>query len=166
MDKSLPHYHSSLIVKTFGIQNSGCLLRSKPQSEFQHVLEAIDPFKMAPTSMSSTYMVSYNLHVLWMCMWMSPYHATVILISQQRLDVNQNSGCLTRSKPQCSSDDIEGIDQFKMAHTSMSNTYKVNYNLYMLWMCPYHITIALIVITFRSQYLEFWLSSEENTTEQ
>ena len=36
MDKSLPHYHSSLIVKTFGIQNSGCLLRSKPQPEAQH----------------------------------------------------------------------------------------------------------------------------------
>ena len=35
-DKSLPHYHSSLIVKTFGIQNSGCLLRSKPQPEAQH----------------------------------------------------------------------------------------------------------------------------------
>ena len=81
---------TALIVKPFGIQNSGCLLRSKPQSEFQHVLEAIDPFKMAPTSMSSTYMVSYILHVLWMCMWMSPYHdhGTVILISQQHLDVN------------------------------------------------------------------------------
>ena len=62
------------------------------------------------------------------------------------IEITLNYGCLVMSKLKCSAVlELEAIDPFKMAHTSMSNTYKVNYNLYMLWMCPYHITIALIV---------------------
>ncbi len=44
------------------------------------VLEAVDTFKMAHTSMSSTYKVFYNLHMLWMCTWISPNKAIAPLI--------------------------------------------------------------------------------------
>ena len=127
------------------------------------ILEAVDPFKMAQTSMSYTYKVIRNLHMLWMCIWMSPYHTTIALIV--KTFGIQNSGCLLRSKPQSEAQQVPSLrtDPFKMGPTSISNTYKVNYNLYMLWMCPYHTTTALIVITFRS-YLEFCLSSDEQTT--
>jgi hypothetical protein len=37
---------------------------------------------MAPTSLSSSYMVFQNLHMLWMCIWMSPYHVTASLVGQ------------------------------------------------------------------------------------
>ena len=62
------------------------------------ILEAVDPFKMAQTSMSYTYKVIRNLHMLWMCIWISPYHTTIALIV--KTFGIQNSGCLLRSKPQ------------------------------------------------------------------
>ena len=40
------------------------------------VVEAVDPFKWAPTSISNTYNVIYNLHLLWMCIYMSCYHCS------------------------------------------------------------------------------------------
>ena len=39
-------------------------------------LEAVDPNKIAPISMSSIYKVFDNLHMLWMCIWMCPHHIT------------------------------------------------------------------------------------------
>ena len=62
--------------------SSGCLLRSKPQPGVHHdaVFVAIDPFKMAPTSIWNTYKVNYNLQLLRMCIWISPYHTTTALI--------------------------------------------------------------------------------------
>jgi hypothetical protein len=41
-----------------------------------------NPSKMAPTSLSDTYKVFHNLHMQWMCIWMSPYHVTARLVSQ------------------------------------------------------------------------------------
>jgi len=41
-----------------------------------HVIEAIDPFKWALTSISNTYNVIHNLHLLWMCIYMSRYHCS------------------------------------------------------------------------------------------
>jgi hypothetical protein len=46
------------------------------------VIEAVDPIKIDPTSMSDTCKVFVNLHMLWMCIWMRPYNITAALIDQ------------------------------------------------------------------------------------
>jgi hypothetical protein len=48
-------------------QSSGILLRLRDKSQRRSVVEAVDPFKWAPTPMSDTYEVLNNLHMLWMC---------------------------------------------------------------------------------------------------
>ena len=55
-----------------------------PRSTPQHIAvnEATDPFKWAPTSISNTYKVFHNLHMLWMCMRICPYHVTSALVRQ------------------------------------------------------------------------------------
>ena len=52
-----------------------------PRGEPQHsvVIEAMDPFKLAPTSMSNTCKLCHHLHMLWMCMWICPYNVTASL---------------------------------------------------------------------------------------
>jgi hypothetical protein len=51
-------------------QSSGILLlRLRDKSQCRSVFDAVDPFKWAPTSssMSDTYEVLNNLHMLWKC---------------------------------------------------------------------------------------------------
>ena len=69
---------------------------SKPQ--YSAIIEAIDPFKMAQTSMSNTYKVFCNLHMPWMCIWIVLTTLTTARIV--KTFGIQNSGCLLRSKPQ------------------------------------------------------------------
>ena len=38
------------------------------------MIEAVDPIQIDLTSMSDIYKVSDNLNMLWMCIWMCPYH--------------------------------------------------------------------------------------------
>ena len=40
------------------------------------VIEAVDPIKIDPTSMSNPCKVFDNLHMQWMCIWMRPYNIT------------------------------------------------------------------------------------------
>ena len=35
---------------------------------------------MAPTSMTNTYKAFHNLHMMWMCIWMSHYHITAAYV--------------------------------------------------------------------------------------
>ncbi len=46
------------------------------------VIEAVDPIKIDLTSMSNTYKMFDNFHMLWMCIWMCPYKITVALVDQ------------------------------------------------------------------------------------
>ncbi len=46
------------------------------------MIEAVDPIKIDPTSMSITYKVFDNLHMLWMCIWMCPYKIRAALVDQ------------------------------------------------------------------------------------
>ena len=46
------------------------------------MIEAVDPIKTDPTSMSDTCQVFENLHMQWMCIWMRPYNITAALIDQ------------------------------------------------------------------------------------
>ena len=55
------------------------------------------PFKMPPTSMSNIYKVSHNHYMLWMCIHVSPYHDTTVLIIKS-ISI-KDSGCHLRSKP-------------------------------------------------------------------
>ena len=48
------------------------------------LFEAIDPFNMAPRSISNTHKVLHNLHMHSQCMWMCSYHIlTTTLAGQQ-----------------------------------------------------------------------------------
>ena len=69
-----PYYFKAApVCPAFGIfWNPGYLLRGKPQHSV--VVKAIESLKRAPISMSNKYNVCDNLHMLWMCIWMSPYH--------------------------------------------------------------------------------------------
>ena len=40
------------------------------------------PSKMAPTSLSNTKKLFHNIHMQWMCIWMSPYQVTASLVKQ------------------------------------------------------------------------------------
>ena len=47
------------------------------------MVEAMDPSKMlAPTSMPKTKKVFRNFHLIWMCIWISPYHIAAGLAKQ------------------------------------------------------------------------------------
>ncbi len=46
------------------------------------MIEAVDPIKTDPTSMSNTYKVFHNFHMLWICIWMCPYNITAALVDQ------------------------------------------------------------------------------------
>ena len=52
------------------LNSSGYLPRSKPQGCV--VIEVIDPFMWAPISLSNTYKVYHNLHMVWICIWSCP----------------------------------------------------------------------------------------------
>jgi hypothetical protein len=83
VDESLPCYCHSYQPSVWMVTRILGVLRWANQSGCVVLSLRIDPFKMAPASMSSTYKVNYNLYMLWMCIWTSPYHATSILVSQQ-----------------------------------------------------------------------------------
>ena len=85
------------------------------------VLEAVDPFKMAQTSMSNTCKVFYNLHMLWMCIWISPNKAIAPLIVKN-VYWNHLEFWLSYDEQtkKCSAVlELEAVDPFKIAHTSM-----------------------------------------------
>ncbi len=46
------------------------------------MIDAVDPIKIDPTSMSDTCKVFDNVHMQWMCIWMCPYNITAALIDQ------------------------------------------------------------------------------------
>ena len=46
------------------------------------MVEAVDSAQIDLISMSSIYKVFDNLHMLWMCIWMCPYHIIAALVDQ------------------------------------------------------------------------------------
>jgi len=56
------------------------MLGNKPQH--YAVVESLDSFKKALTSISNICKVVDNVSMLWMCQWMRPYHVTASLIVQ------------------------------------------------------------------------------------
>ncbi len=95
--------------------------------------EAIDPFKMPPTPMSNIWKLFQKVKLLWMCIWMSPYHAIPALVDQA-FGGFPESGSLPGVRPQ-RSELVKAINLFNMAPTSLWNIQKVFYNHHILWMC-------------------------------
>lgn len=77
------------------------------------IVEAKHPSNMAPTSVLSTYEVFHSFHMLWMCIWMTPFHVTASLTKQAF------GSCLKLWVPlrgyQQRIEDIEAIDPSKIA---------------------------------------------------
>ena len=65
------------------------------------VVEAVEPFKMAPTSVSIIWNVFDNLHMLWVCRWVHLYHNTASLLLTKLLRFSRESRVLLGNKPQC-----------------------------------------------------------------
>ena len=57
-------------------------LREGSKPELTAVIEAIDPLKWAPISISNIYEVFHNLHMLWMFICTCLYHVTATLLCQ------------------------------------------------------------------------------------
>ena len=126
------HTMVALIDRVFG-SDSEFLVISRQQMIVTVVMEALDPINILPTSMSNTYKVFDNLHMMRMCTWMCPNHTMAALIVQ----VFGSDSEIWVSPPQqmIVAVVIEAIDPINILPTSMSNTYKVFDNLHMMWMC-------------------------------
>ena len=92
------------------------------------VIEALDPFFMAITSILFIYKVFHNLHMLWMYIGMCSYHVTTSLINQAHIGFYWESWTMLGNKPQHYAV-VEALDSFKKAHISISNIFKVFDNL-------------------------------------
>jgi hypothetical protein len=86
------------------------------------VVEAVDPFQMTPTSMSNTYKVFHNPHMLCMCIRMSHYHITTDHFCQSFGDIPRILVTTLRGKIPHSVV-VEAVDPFQMTPTSMFNTF-------------------------------------------
>ena len=60
------HTMVALVDQVFG-SDSEFLVISRQQMIVTVVMEALDPINILPTSMSNTYKVFDNLHMMWMC---------------------------------------------------------------------------------------------------
>ena len=74
---------SLTLTKLLGFYwESWTMMGNKPQHYV--VVEALDSFKKGPTptSIPNIWKVVDNFYMLWMCLWMWPYHVTASLIGQ------------------------------------------------------------------------------------
>ena len=82
INESLPHYPCTCLPSFWR-----CPRNLFPSKGFNHSVVSslrIDPSKMALTALTSKYIYKmfYNLHMLWMCIWMSPFHVKTTLLRQ------------------------------------------------------------------------------------
>ena len=99
--------------------------------------ETMDPFKrflhchQTHRRCFTTFICYYS-----MCIWMCPYHVTLTLIGQACGSWLVESWVYPKDKLECSAM-VEAMDPFKMAPTSISDTYKVFHHPHLLWMCTW-----------------------------
>ena len=95
-------------------------------------------------SMSNTYKVFDNLHMMWMCIWMCPNHITVALLDQESNKILGNSRQQLKAK--CSHWGC--IPNQDCVPINVKHIYKVFDKIDVIWMCilmcPNHITVALL----------------------
>ena len=114
---------------------------------------------MDPTSLSNTYKLFRQLHMLRKCTWTSPFCITASLIGQQAFGKYLKFWVPPRDNQE-DSVIVEARHPSNMAPTSVLSTYEVFHNFHMLWMCiwmtPFHITASLTKQAVGS-CLEFWV---------
>jgi len=146
-------------------KNSGHLPGVNPK--FTAVIEAMDPFKWAPTWMSNTYNLFRNLHIhiMWKCICICPYHVTAALVGQD-FGIFPRILITPQGQTTVHCGDWGYRIPFKWAPTWLSNTYNLFHNLHMMWMFTstrlYHVTATLIGQAFEC-YLEFWWPPQGQT---
>ena len=85
MCMSTNHVITVLVIrKAFGSHKdvSCFLLRGTPQPQHGGIVEAVDPISIDPTFISNVYYVFHNLHMLWVCTYMSPHHLQLLLLAK------------------------------------------------------------------------------------
>ncbi len=71
-----------LLTKVLDFTQTSAYLPQSKQKLGVVLLEAVDPIKWAPASLSDMYTISPNLHMLWKCLCMSPYRIPAALVDQ------------------------------------------------------------------------------------
>jgi len=110
---------------------SGYLPRGKPQHS--DLVEVVDPFKWAPTTLWIIQKGFHNLRILWMCICRCPSQVTAAPVGQAFGSYLQIL-LPAWGKPQCRVV-VVALDPFKWGPTPMSNMHKMFHNNYKLWMC-------------------------------
>jgi hypothetical protein len=147
------HVTAALVGQAFKIFPGFLVTLREGKPELTAVIEAIDPFKWAPISISNTYEVFHNLHMLWMFICTCLYHVTATLLCQA-FGISQGFWLPHGGQPKvhCSDWGYRPI---------LSNTYNFFHNLHMMWMfiyiCPYHVTADASVGKALESHLDFGL---------
>ena len=96
------------------------------------IVEAVEPFKLHPTSMSYIYKVFEHLKQLWMGIWQHIHSVTTTEVSP---DLGKFSEIIYDvSVEMIHYAIVEAVEPFKLHPTSMSYIYKVFEHLKQLWM--------------------------------
>ena len=136
-----------LVDQVFGWSHLELWTAPGQQRMWNAIIEAVDPIKIDPTSMSYSCKVFDNLHMQWMCIWMGPYNITAALVDP--VFGSHLEFCLTpwqQKMVKCS--DWSCISNQDWSHINLKH---------MIWMGPYNITAPLVDQAFRS-HREFWVT--------
>ena len=106
------------------------------------VIEAVDPIKIDPTSMSDTCKVFDNLHMQWMWIWMCPYNNSAPLVDQA-LGIHLKNWVTPGQQMMVKCTDWGCRPNQDWSHITVCKVFD---NLHMqwmcIWMCPYNIPAA------------------------
>ena len=112
------------------------------------MVEALDPFFMAITSSLFISKVFHNLHMLWMYIWMHPYHVTTSLI-------NQALRILLRILDKNAGEQTTALCCGWVSGLNKKNTYQFEtYLKWLTWMHPYHVTRVPLSLTKLLRFTE------------
>ena len=96
------------------------------------IVEAVEPFKLHPTSMSYIYKLYEHLKQLWMGIWQHTHTVTTTEVSSDLGEFTEILDDVVWEWSQYAI--VEAVEPFKLHPTSMSYIYKVFEHLKQLWM--------------------------------
>jgi len=102
------------------------------------IIEAVEPFKLHPTSMSYIYKVFEHLKQLLMGIWQHTHTVTTTDISPDLGEFAEILDDIISEWKWSHYTIIEAVEPFKLHPTSMSYIYKVFEHLKQLWMFRWH----------------------------
>ena len=98
------------------------------------MVEAVEPFKLHPTSMSYIYKVFEHLKQLWMFIWQHIHTVITTDISPDLGEFAEILDDIIRVWKWSHYTIVEAVEPFKLHPTSMSHIFKVFEHLKQLWM--------------------------------